>query len=319
MTATVKVLSIMGSTRSGTTVLDNILGELAGCFSSGELHYLWARGLIEGRRCGCGQPVSECPVWSEVLRLAFGDQCPLPEAVVDWQRREIRTRHTRRLLANGVDRAQGGALSNYLNVLECLYAGIAEVTGAEVIVDSSKGSADSAILELLPNVESYSIHLVRDPRGVAHSWARHKRELDAPKRIEMERHSAIRSAKHWMQANLGAEAVRRHCGPSRVQFLRYEDFVASPENSIRMILDLIGIRPDRWPFEDPHTVHLGTNHSVSGNPSRFKTGSLSLRPDLAWRDEATLFNKIVTPSLTWPLMKRYGYALSSDYSRSFGA
>ncbi|MBA3432215.1 MAG: hypothetical protein H0U16_12145, partial [Actinobacteria bacterium] len=49
-----KVLFIMGWTRSGSTILDNLLGEVEGFFSTGELHYLWRRGLLEGRLCSCG-------------------------------------------------------------------------------------------------------------------------------------------------------------------------------------------------------------------------------------------------------------------------
>src|SRR2546423_11254588 len=62
-----KILYIAGWGRSGTTLFDNILGQLDGFFSGGELRYVW-----EGRLCGCGVLVSECEIWSEVLDDAFG-------------------------------------------------------------------------------------------------------------------------------------------------------------------------------------------------------------------------------------------------------
>lgn len=55
----VRVLSIVGYTRSGSTLLDSILGELDGVFSAGELHYLWERGLLEHRTCGCGDQTAQ--------------------------------------------------------------------------------------------------------------------------------------------------------------------------------------------------------------------------------------------------------------------
>jgi hypothetical protein len=39
-----KVLSIVGAGRSGTTVLASILGEVGGFASAGELRWLWERG-----------------------------------------------------------------------------------------------------------------------------------------------------------------------------------------------------------------------------------------------------------------------------------
>src|SRR5690349_9744511 len=65
----VKVLSIVGSGRSGTTVLASILGEVDGFTSAGELRWLWERGVVEGRPCACGAVPAECPVWSPVVDL----------------------------------------------------------------------------------------------------------------------------------------------------------------------------------------------------------------------------------------------------------
>ena len=68
----VKVLYIAGWGRSGTTLLDNLLGQIEGFTSTGELHNLWQRGLIDGRDCGCGLRLTDCPFWQEVLTAGFG-------------------------------------------------------------------------------------------------------------------------------------------------------------------------------------------------------------------------------------------------------
>ena len=62
-----KVLSIVGPGRSGTTILASVLGEADGFMSVGELRWLWRRGLLERRSCGCGVPPAECPVWSGIV------------------------------------------------------------------------------------------------------------------------------------------------------------------------------------------------------------------------------------------------------------
>ena len=76
MSAPVRVLYFAGSGRSGTTVMNTILGQVPGCFAAGELRYLWHRGVVEDHRCACGEPFHSCPVWSQVMASAFGGNPP---------------------------------------------------------------------------------------------------------------------------------------------------------------------------------------------------------------------------------------------------
>jgi len=48
------VLFIGGLGRSGSTLLDRMLGRLDDVWSVGELVHLWERGLSQNNRCGCG-------------------------------------------------------------------------------------------------------------------------------------------------------------------------------------------------------------------------------------------------------------------------
>ena len=47
-----KVLYIAGWGRSGTTILGNILGQVEGMFSVGEIRFLWDAETFRDRRCG---------------------------------------------------------------------------------------------------------------------------------------------------------------------------------------------------------------------------------------------------------------------------
>ncbi len=78
----VKVLYILGAWRSGTTLLDRLLGQVKGFFSTGEIKVIWDRvfghvwglGEYSGEDvlCGCGIPFKSCPFWTGVFRQAFG-------------------------------------------------------------------------------------------------------------------------------------------------------------------------------------------------------------------------------------------------------
>jgi len=49
-----KIILIAGHSRSGSTLLDRLLGEMDGFVTVGELRCLWIRGLREDQLCGCG-------------------------------------------------------------------------------------------------------------------------------------------------------------------------------------------------------------------------------------------------------------------------
>src|SRR5438105_268964 len=63
---------IGGFGRSGSTLVERILGQLPGFCSAGEIVFLWQRGLIDGQLCGCGAPVPECDFWARVGKSAYG-------------------------------------------------------------------------------------------------------------------------------------------------------------------------------------------------------------------------------------------------------
>jgi hypothetical protein len=171
MSEPVRVLFVMGHGWSGSTILGNLLGELDGFFHAGELRRLWGEALPANAPCGCGQPVRDCPVWSEVLRRPWVAR--LDPAEVDRWHRSARVRRTPDLLRI----RRGGAsresdLDSYLSASSQLYRAVADVTRARVVVDTSKRSGDAAALLVTPGIDAFFVHLVRDPRAVAHSWAR---------------------------------------------------------------------------------------------------------------------------------------------------
>ena len=90
-----RVLYLGGLGRSGTTVLERVLGELPGTCSVGELVHLWRRGVLDDETCGCGEPFSRCPFWSEVLRDAFGRITEYDATVYDQEFKLARGRRPR--------------------------------------------------------------------------------------------------------------------------------------------------------------------------------------------------------------------------------
>jgi hypothetical protein len=306
-----KVLYIGGPARSGSTILQNILGEVDGFFAAGELHYLWRRVMEQASRCGCGSPFYRCPLWSDVLERVLSVPPASKVGVAglrEWQHATVRLRHTGQLLRQSSHSRTSSPLQPYARSVVRLYEAIADVTGARVIVDSSKKSSEAALLRLLPEIDSYVLHLVRDPRAVAHSWSRLKMNVDTDGRREgLPQHGALFSSLQWIQVNLMTEAVRRRGVSGRSMLIRYEDFARAPEATVRGVVNLVNEAPRELPFLDERTVRLGINHTVWGNMDRFKTGVVTVRQDEEWKTTLSRRDRVVASAVTLPVLHHYGY------------
>lgn len=310
-TGTVTVLCITGWCRSGSTIIGNILNESPGVFHVGELHFLWKNAANMGANnlCGCGRMLTDCPFWSSILPLGRPAGMPAGDfaaEVLRRQRSSVRTRHTWRVLRNGLD---GPDICGHADLMTRTYHAIAARTGAGVIVDTSKIPGEAALLARLDGVTPYFVHLVRDPRAVAESW-RH------PKQYVYTMSASVSTA-YWHGFNLAVQAITRRY-PARSMFLRFEDFIANPTGTIDQLLRFCGADPGANPIRG-RQAELGENHTVTGNPDRFRRGTAIVRDtDDAWRASLQRRAKLAAMALSWPLLRRYGYRLGSARGTAAG-
>ena len=298
---TTTVLYVGGTGRSGSTVLANLIGEAPGCVSVGEVRFLWERGVLENRLCGCGEHFADCPYWTAVLAEAFPQGMPVPTAVIDRIRNRTQMRQLPTLLAG---RQQLGDLAD---VLVPLYRAIANVAGADVVVDSSKLPTYAALLDAVPDLDVRMLHLVRDPRAAAFSWRRVKDLPDKGARTTMERRGALKSAGLWSVWNSSLEILWRG-RPEAYHRMAYEDFVTNPAGELRDAMASLQITGEPWTaLTGPTTAKVSTHHTVAGNPARLRQGSVTLRLDDEWIDAMAPRDQRTVEVLTGRLRERYGY------------
>lgn len=308
--ARVKVLYIAGYGRSGSTILGNILGGIEGFFHGGELNFIWEHNLIENRLCGCGAPFDECEVWSSVFERAFGGISGVDaREVVRLQASGTRTRHIPLMLLPQGRRLLAGRLEKYMARLERLYRAIQGSTESRVIVDSSKLPSYGYVLGMVPGIELYVVHLMRDPRAAAYSWLKEPRP-DTNQHVYMNQVNTAKSSLLWDTWNLSSEALWKESSGRYIR-LRYEDFVAEPRRAVKEILGMLHEDADRLPFTDGREVELGVGHTVAGNPNRFQSGLVRLRPDDEWAFRMRPRDRMLVTLLTLPLLARYGYPVST--------
>lgn len=298
------VVFVAGFGRSGSTLLERLLGESKGVCVLGEVVHLWERGLGRDELCGCGEPFSECPQWRTIGEIAFGgwDQIDV-ERVRSLHDAVDRHRHLPRTLLPWTPRSLRAALLAYAWYYERIYIAAAEVTGADVVVDSSKHVSLAVALSHRRDIDLRVLQVVRDPRAVAYSWSKDVARPEArPDQGEelMARYSAGRSSLWWLTSNLLVEALRlRRLPCTRI---RYEELVADPAGAVDGALRRLAVPTTATVEVSPAgEVELSTSHSVAGNPMRFRTGAVRLRLDDEWRRAMRPGPRFVVRALTWPV------------------
>ena len=307
----VRVLYIGGLGRSGSTVIERLTGQLPGVCAVGELVHLWERGVTDGERCGCGEPFRQCPFWSQVGKAAFGGWDEVDVSRVAALRSRVdRNRFIPALAKRHVGPEMRRRLAEYTGYYARLYAAITQVSGCDLVVDSSKHPSLAHCLRWQADVDLRVLHLVRDPRAVAYSWSRQVLRPDTDRQSYMTRYSPAVAAEQWDVQNAALHLLVRSGVPT--MRLRYEDFTAEPELTLHLIAGFAGLpAQDSYPFLTTHgtswAAHLAVGHSVSGNPMRFTAGQVPISRDERWRTGMSRAQQRAVTALTLPLLASYGY------------
>jgi hypothetical protein len=304
------VLFLGGLGRSGTTLLERLLGQLPGVSALGEVVHLWQRDLVDDERCGCGDRFSTCGFWQKIGVEAFGGWDTVdPQRVLDLAAAVERTRHIPRLAVG----RKPARLDEYVRYYSKVYNAAARTSGARAVVDSSKHSALAYCLRHADDIDLRVIHVVRDSRGVAYSWTKRVPRPEADRDDQMTRYSPGRSALLWNAHNVSFGVLGRLGVP--VRRVRYEELLADPKATLRSLARFAGLEESAVELsflratDSGYVADLGPAHSAAGNPMRFTIGTVPLRRDEAWRRALPTRQRRLVGALTAPLLSAYGYPL----------
>ena len=282
----INVIYIAGEGRSGSTLLERMLGQHSKIFAAGEQKHIWERSFIENQLCSCNEPFYNCPFWEQVIKHTSFSKKDAEKQIIA-QQNVSRLRHFFKLKK----KRKANLYENDPNIKKIieahyiLYKSILETSESTYIIDASKHPVFAFILSMHPNINLHVIHLIRDLRGVAYSWTKKKvrPEITTHKEL-MPRYSVFRTALSWMVVNSIASQLKEYASSYTV--LRYEDMVSDPKRYMTQISKHLNL-PDESDqfFLSENTVSLKENHTVSGNPMRFKTGKIVLQPDEEWKEK----------------------------------
>jgi Sulfotransferase domain len=266
---------IGGSGRSGSTILDMMLGGNSHAFSAGQLDdlRLW---LDTGGYCTCGQSVEDCPFWKEVLK---NDGEVVPPAM-NVSSKIGKVTRTLRVVASGLTAAEAPEVERAWALLDR----VAERSGTDVVVDSSKSALRVARLARHPMGKRLRlVHLIRDARGYVTSKSFSTR-VEGPQgaagyTMVQSKPAAVADwlAQNLLTLTLGFVAFR-----GRYLVLTYEQLTRSPERILDRLAEFLDMKyePSMLPPLSRHDFHL-----IGGNSSRLDFSEL--RHDDSWRRKLT--------------------------------
>ena len=220
-----KVIYVAGNGHSGSTLLDMILGDCEGYFSAGELTHITRKSIFD-EYCSCGKIIKECPVWKEIVACWSLSSPVSIEMFRILRHRYERNKTLPRLLVNLVRPSKEFLL--YCEANKVLLDAIQSVTGASVIVDSSKSATRIPILKRIADVRV--IHICRNFTGVMNS-VNQFRPKNLKKGIEedLQPLSSRRAFVIWLLNNMLVLLLGSKTEQYRIS---YRQLVSDPDKSL---------------------------------------------------------------------------------------
>lgn len=296
---------ILAVSFSGSTLLAMLLGAQRDAATVGEMRAPTTLGTPDSYLCGCGEHIKKCQFWSDVSRRMA--KRGIPDFDITQARlslHDVEDRYVHRLLdplprgplleaarraALAISPAWHSHLRNVHHRNGALVKVLQEITGAKVVVDSSKIALHLKYLLKSPDLKIRTIWLVRDGRAVTNSMIGHGTK------------SMAEAALSWRRNNEAAERVLAEMPASQWVHLQYEELCRRPEETLRSLCKFLGM--------DAREIVLdfrSRQQHVLGNDMRLKSGS-DIRLDERWRTSLSERDLATFDQIAGDLNKKYGY------------
>lgn len=307
------VIYIASIGRSGTTLLDCIMGAHSAMASVGELH-IWPHEIRESGRLptGSGVMIEDDPFWQEMQRRLNPLQQEGPG--VDYFReahdagRTLRVERLRDFESSALSPKVQSLVDQYAENTDAIYQTFLDVhesfegTRPTWIVDSSKDPYRLCWLARSQRFNLRVIHMVKNPNGFIYSVTKphiHAEHFSFPDRILW----TLRQSGAWSIRNhLIRKVTTNHLRLEDSLTLRYEDLASTPEETIKNVCSLVNCTFDSKIVSD---FRDGSKYAVAGNPMRQRSGGIYL--DEKWKTQLPLSSRYLTQAITSVNRRQFGY------------
>jgi hypothetical protein len=317
---------ILAASHSGSTLLAMLLGAHPEACTVGEL----APGGIgdpERYRCSCGELIRQCEFWKRVRQAMANQGIPdfdicQPGTVIQ----RVPSAYARRLLAPlprgpvleavrdlalGLSRRWKLHLAETQRRTTALVRSLLSITGAKLVVDSSKHPLRLNYLLRNPALDIRVIRLIRDGRAVALTYLDEWQFADAADpalrgggagmRRPPARRTMAEAAREWRRSQEAAESVLARLPRSHWIEIHYETLCTKPQATVEQLCAFLGIDPGRVTLD-----FRSKPQHVVGNGMRLDR-TAEIRLDERWKTHLTAEQLREFDRVAGPLNRRYGY------------
>lgn len=294
------LIYIASDVRSGSTLLDLMLGSHSEVSSVGEIQFLTDHFRRQGMghswdwKCTCGKDFNDCEFWSKINGLVkekTGDNISDRET---WVRRvkqpfpylTLPNFLFKRMCENKSSLSKGLDASSFCwEVVDS----ISEQTGNTVVVDSSKNAEQFRYLYCWRPSSIKMIHLIRDGRGVVYS------------KMTRAGDTSRKATKNWVLENLKISLIKRMVRKSNRMTIKYEDLCENPQKEIEKVLEFLNVSNEN------SLLSKEDRHNVCGSPHRFDWKDMEINLDERWKAGLSSESKKTFNTFGGWLNRIYGY------------
>ena len=290
------LIYVASNGRSGSTLLEILVGKHPQCCTVGELQML-PNNLKYDTLCGCGSKVSSCELWSQVY---LENKSLLDSGSIA----KFRNRNAGKVIRIGEiidvmfnkssnqEKYSAYGQDNF-QVLTTVSKKI-DLENMTYFIDSSKDPYRLKWLALSGYFNIYVLHIIKEPQAMVYSFAKGRDSW--LKTI----YWTIRMSLRWVIENIIIKKFSQiYVCKENVLKVKYEVFAQNPDDEMDRIFKFLSlgranVTSDAFEYED---------HGISGNAMRFK--SKEIRLDKKWEKDMGLISKLIVLIITAPFKYLY--------------
>lgn len=263
------ILYIMGTGRSGTTILEILLAANPGVTGVGEVKHIFRDGFLRDLPCGCGRRSRECDLWASVLRASGWTASDWEGLATYIERTESHARFPAAWLPMDASK-----IARYRQANQTLFSAVGAAQNCRLIVDSSKYAGRALLLaRCFPD----KVKVLCITRSAAGMFKAFKKKNDGEQRPK----SVLAVTAYYLYVLLCMRLVKSRLA-ERCHVIRFEDLNRDPRAVLADIEAWSGYSLARTQALVAQNDWFEVGHIVTGNRLR-KAGRVKFEPASAER------------------------------------